>query len=189
MADVVTDTAEVVRARIGVYIGIIYAVLSLLCIAIVNYYAEPNFPWHSKFTIFLGYYASFGILLLVPIDMAACIIDRRPTGIHIIFDDDHIRIQLSTICNASLSPFFLKQTYILNFNNFHLFTFSENNYSVQQYGENSKTLSSAYGVFFWIIFVLGSFILVYEEYFNTDGHFSECVMNTLPIISIHFYFC
>lgn len=39
------------------------------------------------------------------------------------------------------------------------------------YHHDMQILSSAYDTFFTMVFVLGSFVLVFEEYFNTDGKF------------------
>lgn len=61
--------------------------------------------------------------MLVPIDIAAVVIDRRSTTIGYDYN----------------------------------------------YSTNKATLSVAYNVFFTIILILGSFLLVFEEYFNTDG--------------------
>ena len=35
-----------------------------------------------------------------------------------------------------------------------------------------KELSGAYSTFFTIILIFGSFVLVFEEYYNTDGYFT-----------------
>ena len=91
------------------------------------FYAEPGFPWHSYITLIIGYYCSFGILLLVPIDIAVVVVDRRSTA--------------------------SQQT-------------GDSNYAA-----NVHLLSTAYSVFFDLILVFGSFVLVFEEYYNTDGKF------------------
>ena len=85
----------------------------------------------------IGYYVSFAILLLVPIDVAAVIMDRRAPG----------------------GPAFSKQSYF----------------------ENLLSLSTTYSVLFAFTLVLGSFVLVFEEYFNTDGYFGPVAraMNSL----------
>ena len=33
-------------------------------------------------------------------------------------------------------------------------------------------MSNAYNAFFTIVLIMGSFVLVFEEYFNTDGYFT-----------------
>ena len=105
------------------YLGFMYSILIVLCIVIVVYYAEPGFPWHTYLTLIVGYFVSFGVLLLVPIDIAVVIVDRRST-------------------------------------------FSLND---PTYNNHVKTLSAAYSTFFTIILIFGSFVLVFEEYYNTDG--------------------
>ena len=59
------------------YMGVVFVLLAIYCIGIVVYYAEPNFPWHTYITLVIGYFTAFGILLLVPIDIANCVIERR----------------------------------------------------------------------------------------------------------------
>lgn len=41
-----------------------------------------------------------------------------------------------------------------------------------QYSYDIHTLSTAYDTFFTMVLILGSFVLVFEEYYNTDGYFS-----------------
>eukprot|EP01035_Chromulina_nebulosa_P002873 gene2873-3925_t len=108
------------------YLGVMFVAIAPLSIYLVLYYAEPGFPWHTYITLFIGYYASFAILLLVPIDIASIIVDRRS----------------DTIGNDS------------------------------NYTNNNHVLSTAYEAFFTIILILGSFVLVFEEYYNTDGYFT-----------------
>ncbi len=105
------------------YLGVIMTSLIPYVIYLVVYYAEPGFPWHTYITLVIGYYASFGILLLVPIDIASIVIDRRSTE-------------------------------------------SGND---ANYDFDVDTLSAAYDTFFTIILILGSFVLGFEEYYNTDG--------------------
>lgn len=110
-------------ADIAVYLAFMYTALILVCISIVVYYAEPGFPWHTYLTNIVGYFCSFGVLLLVPIDIAVVIVDRRST-------------------------------------------FPTND---PTYNNHVKILSAAYSTFFTIILIFGSFVLVFEEYYNTDG--------------------
>ena len=114
------------HVNIQAYAGVVYFLLFFGVLAIVWYYAEPGFPWHSYITLIIGYYASFGILLLVPIDIAAVIIDRR----------------------SSLQP---------------------NQNDDPTYTKDMTALSTAYQVFFTIVLIMGSVVLVFEEYYNTDG--------------------
>lgn len=105
------------------YLGFVYPLLLILCIFMVVYYAEPGFPWHTYLTLIVTYFASFAIMLVVPIDIAVVIINRR-------------------------------STFALN---------------DPTYNNNVATLSSAYNTFFTILLIFGSFVLVFEEYYNTDG--------------------
>lgn len=113
-----------VGLAVGAYLGTIYFFLIFVCIFIVLYYAEKgSVPWHTYLTLVIGYYASFGILLLVPIDIASCVVDRRSTAI------------------GSYAP----------------------------YNDNLRVLNAAYDTFFTLILIMGSVVLVLEEYYNTDG--------------------
>lgn len=119
------------------YLGFMYSFLMVVCIVIVVYYAEPGFPWHTYLTLIVGYFCSFGVLLLVPIDIAVVIVDRRST-------------------------------------------FPSND---PTYNNHVKTLSAAYSTFFTIILIFGSFVLVFEEYYNTDGEFMSSWMR---LFSLHY---
>jgi hypothetical protein len=110
------------QALVG-YVSFMLLILAPISIFIVFFYAEPGFPWHSYITLILGFYAAFGIMLMIPIDMAVIIHDRSST-------------------NTGSDP--------------------EYNYDV-------GTLSDVYNTFFTMVLVLGSVVLVFEEYFNTDG--------------------
>lgn len=65
--------------NIGAYIGVVFSLLFFVCAFIVYFYAEPGFPWHTYISLTIGYFCCFGILLLVPIDMASIVMDRRST--------------------------------------------------------------------------------------------------------------
>ena len=108
---------------VEVYLGIILFFLFPMCIFIVIYYAEPGFPFRTYCTCVLGYYASFGILLIVPIDIASVVFDRLSK-------------------NIGDSP---------------------------SYDADNNALSSVYNTFFTMVLILGSFVLILEEYFNSDG--------------------
>lgn len=108
------------------YPGVIMTLLFFFCIIIIIYYAEPGFPWHSYITLTIGYYAAFGVMLLVPIDIA-CV----------------VKLRTSTTSGVDST-----------------------------YKYTTSTLSSAYATFFDIILVMGSAVLVFEEYYNTDGYFT-----------------
>lgn len=120
---------------VEVYLGIILFFLFPLCVFIVIYYAEPGFPFRTYCTCVLGYYASFGILLIVPIDIASVVFDRLSK-------------------NIGDSP---------------------------SYDADNNALSSVYNTFFTMVLILGSFVLILEEYFNSDGK------NTTFILIIKIY--
>jgi hypothetical protein len=115
------------------YLALIFIFLAPCSILLVYYYMETGFPWHTKISLAIGYYSSFAILLLVPIDIAACVSNRRSTSIG-----------------------------------------NDPNYDFDK-----KALSTAYDAFFTIILLMGSFILVFEEYFNTDGDICPNALDVL----------
>lgn len=125
--------------HVETYMGVVFFMLAVYCVCIVFYYAEPGFPWHSYITLTIGYFAAFGILLLVPIDIANCVTERRVGSID----------------------------------------------AYNTYVSNSNILSQAYNTFFSIILIFGSIVLVYEEYFNTDGTFILLIYFVLG----HFLVC
>lgn len=108
------------------YFSIIFISLLPISIFIVFYYAEPGFPWHTYITLILAYYSAFAILLLVPIDIASIVVDRRSTD---------------TGKDAG-------------------------------YDSDTDALNIAYNTFFTFVLILGSFILLLQEYFNSDGYFT-----------------
>jgi hypothetical protein len=105
------------------YIAFMLLILLPISIFIVVFYAEPGFPWHSYITLVLGFYSAFGIMLMIPIDIATVIHDRETTT----------------------------TTQSTNYN-----------YDV-------GTLNAIYNTFFTMVLILGSVVLSFEEYFNTDG--------------------
>ena len=114
--------------NIAAYFAVIFTLLLGFSILIVVRFAETGFPWHSYITLTIGYFVAFGIILVVPIDIASVIYDRKST-----------------------------------------FTESEGD---PVYEHNKKEISAAYSTFFNTILIMGSFVLVFEEYYNTDGFFT-----------------
>ena len=121
---------------VGGYLGVIYFSLFFFCIFIVWYYADAGFPWHTYITLVIGYYATFGILLLVPVDIASCVIDRRSDAVGV----------------------------------------------YQPYTDDVNTLSAAYDTFFTLVLIMGSVVLVFEEYFNTDG--MKCLIYDMMFVCL-----
>jgi hypothetical protein len=111
------------EVSISAYLSIIFIALIVVSALIVFYYAEPGFPLLTYATLTIGYFSSFGILFLVPLDIAVVIIDRRST-------------------------------------------FPVND---PTYANHVVQLSQVYSTFFTLILIFGSFVLVFEEYYNTDG--------------------
>lgn len=136
------STLSSVGESVSSYLGVIISFVFLFCIFIVVYYAEQNFPWHSHITCTIGYFAAFGILLTVPIDIADVIVNRRSA--------DNI--------------------------------IGENGY----YNTQEKDILNLYQVFFVIILIWGSAILVFEEYYNTAGQFTilSKILDSLKRFSI-----
>jgi hypothetical protein len=118
------------QGSVAAYLTVMTVGLLPSCIYLVRYYAEPGFPWHEYITLTLGYYAGFAILLIVPIDIAFSIIDRRSTDSNL--DGDSTR-----------------------------------------YVYDLHVLSKCYNVFFTMVLILSNVVLVYQEYYVTDGYFTE----------------
>lgn len=110
-------------ASIDAYLGIILPLLFIFCVLVVRYYAEPNFPYFSYFSLTIGYFSAFAIMLLVPLDIGVTVVDRRSTAV----GQDPI------------------------------------------YNSNHSILAAAYNAFFSLVLIFGSIVLVFEEYYNTDG--------------------
>jgi hypothetical protein len=117
------------------YIGIMVVVLIVLSILIVKYYAEPGFPIHTSITVVICYFCAFGILLIIPPDIASAVVERNRTT------------------------------------------------SLDDYYDNIQFLSVFYNTLFVTILVMGSVVLVFQEYYNTDGTSLTSFDNTqhLPI--------
>lgn len=120
---------------VSAYLAVMLISMFLLSLYLVVHFAESQFPWHTYVTLTLGYYATFSILLLVPIDIASAVIERRTSSLQ----------------------------------------------TDNAYDENFNVISVAYNTFFVAILILGSFILVFEEYYNSDGKF-KCFVLYIPAL-------
>lgn len=107
-------------ANVPAYVVIIFLMTLVGSIYLVFKYAEKGFPRMTYVTCSIGYFCTFGMLLVVPIDLAAVIIDRR-------------------------------------------------NNSENSYHNDIQTLVSVYNSVFIPILILSNIVLVFEEYYNTDG--------------------
>jgi len=59
------------------YLTIIWFCLTLYLLNILRKFANRNqFNWHTYITVFIAYFASFGIILLIPIDVGLTIVGR-----------------------------------------------------------------------------------------------------------------
>jgi hypothetical protein len=103
------------------YVGLIFIVILAISLFIVLFYAEPGFPWHTYITTVICYFCAFGILLIIPSDIASAVVERNST------------------------------------------------HSLDTYYNNVTFLSVLYNFFFVVILIFGSLVLVFEEYYNTDG--------------------
>ena len=75
------STDQYAVPNFDVYMGLMFSSLMVTVIYIVKYYAEEGFPWHTYITNVIGYYCAYGVLLLVPIDIATVLMDRRSNDI------------------------------------------------------------------------------------------------------------
>ena len=113
--------------NLAAYFSTIFTGLLGVCVYMVWHYAEEGFPWVTLISNAIGYFVAFGIILVVPIDMATVIYDRHSTDLE---------------------------------------------GTDATYESNIKSLSEAYSFFFGMIVMWGGFVLVFEEYYNTDGYFT-----------------
>jgi hypothetical protein len=116
------------------YVGLIFIVILAISLFIVLFYAEPGFPWHTYITTVICYFCAFGILLIIPSDIASAVVERNST------------------------------------------------HSLDTYHNNVEFLSVLYNFFFVVILIFGSLVLVFEEYYNTDGE-------SIIFICIHIFTC
>ncbi len=63
--------------NVDAYLATFFVVLFPFCLLIIFYYAEKGTSWHTYPTVFACYYAAFGIIVLIPIDIAMVIVNRR----------------------------------------------------------------------------------------------------------------
>ena len=111
------------------YVAIMVIVLLAISIIIVRFYAEPGFPMHTSFTVIICYFCAFGILLIIPPDIASAIVERNSTS------------------------------------------------SADEYYNVIHILSIFYNTLFVTILVMGSVVLVFQEYYNTDGTMNSFSMS------------
>ena len=69
------DSSSIVN--VDAYFALLFIFLTFFCIFLVVFYAEKGFPWHTYITCVIGYFCGFGVLICVPIDIGAILIDRR----------------------------------------------------------------------------------------------------------------
>jgi hypothetical protein len=140
----------------GAYMGVVYTLLMCVCFAIVKYYAEPKFPWHTYITLTIGYFVCFGIMLTVPLDIATVVFDRMsivPNGCSNEFGEIYNSCVLSLTNSTSYMT--LPDCCIEGY---------------ETYTNNKQAIGYAYNFFFTVILIWGSVVLIFEEYYNTDGN-------------------
>ena len=64
---------------IAAYLSTLLTLLFGISVLIVFRFAETGFPWHTYITLSIGYFVGFGIIVLVPIDIATVVYDRKST--------------------------------------------------------------------------------------------------------------
>lgn len=119
----VDDYTSTGQADVTAYISTIFTMVFLSCCYLVWKFAETGFPKMTYITCIYGYFCTFALLLIVPIDLAAVLIDRR-------------------------------------------------NNNETEYSRNFHDLVGSYNSVFIPILILSNLVLVFEEYYNTDGYFT-----------------
>ena len=59
------------------YIGAVFPLMFWLSVRVVNHYAEPDFPRHTFKTLYVAFFCSFSMFMLIPIDIASSVRDRN----------------------------------------------------------------------------------------------------------------
>eukprot|EP01038_Epipyxis_sp_PR26KG_P004409 gene4409-6236_t len=68
------------NSSISSYLSIVFILLLLICAGLVVYYSESNFPWHTYLSLTLGYFTTFAILLVIPIDIGSAVSYRQTSN-------------------------------------------------------------------------------------------------------------
>lgn len=68
--------------NVDAYLSFMLIILLVFTIALVFYYAEKGFPWHTYITCIIGYYCAFGIFICVPIDIGIVVQNRQSTDMN-----------------------------------------------------------------------------------------------------------
>jgi hypothetical protein len=71
---------EATKANLAAYFSVIFTGLLGVCFFVVWRYAEDGFPKMTYISNTIGYFVSFGIILVVPIDIATVIFDRNESS-------------------------------------------------------------------------------------------------------------
>lgn len=145
--------------------GVVYTILMCVCFGIVKYYAEPNFPWHTYITLTIGYFACFGIMLTVPLDIATVVGYRLTDKSNYCINDNG---EITSTCTLDLcdSPASSNSTCS------YMTLPNCCTQGDEQYISDKNAIGNAYDFFFTIILLWGSVVLIFEEYYNTDGYFT-----------------
>ena len=59
------------------YIGGLFPFMGLIAVKTVNAYAEADFPRHTFVTLYIAFFCSFSMFMLIPIDIASTVRDRN----------------------------------------------------------------------------------------------------------------
>ena len=101
--------------NISVYAGIMYPLLFIGCIIFTYVYSEPNINKATFVFVVLCYFCTFGILMIVPADIASVIMDRQIGSDILSFDTylGHIS-QLNDVYNAFFISILILTSLILS---------------------------------------------------------------------------
>jgi len=101
------------------YFGILFTALGIYTIWLVFHYAEPGFPWHSYITTIVGYFASFGLLIVVPIDIATSITFRKSSSYDVCDYYDTYNNQLVSLYRVLFLIIFIMGNFVLSLEEYY----------------------------------------------------------------------
>lgn len=77
------------QVNFAAYLTVLWVFLLFFIYYVIRLFADrKNFPWHSYPTIFISYFSSLGVLLIVPLDVSLTIVSRRSASLEDHYDEN-----------------------------------------------------------------------------------------------------
>lgn len=97
---------------ISAFVSVVFIFLLAAVIGMVYYYAEKDFPTLTYISTVTGYFCTFALLMLVPIDIASCVLDRRDND-NDVYDGD--KDTMTALYNSVFIPILILSNVFLVF--------------------------------------------------------------------------